>query len=75
LPGFFLNKPSTLKQVDDKNIQGIVDLIVSSKTVVILPYDNNFLTALAEKLKDKPIPFVRLNTPFGQYGAFIFNPL
>jgi|WetSurMetagenome_2_1015567.scaffolds.fasta_scaffold07269_2 4-amino-4-deoxy-L-arabinose transferase-like glycosyltransferase len=72
---FFLNKPGILRPIDEKNVQQTLHLILTSKVVIIDPSeDEKFVNELMEKVQERSIPFIQLNTPFGPYGAIIFNP-
>lgn len=74
LSNFFLDKPSILKPIDEKNIQKSLDLLASSKILIINTFDNpDFNIKLMEKVLEMSIPYVRLDTPFGRFGAIIIN--
>jgi len=75
---FFLNKNITLKPIDEKDIQTTLDLIKASKVVIVDQTvstidDTDYFNKLAEEVDKQSIPYIRLNTPFGPYGAVIFN--
>ena len=74
----FLNKNITLIPIDEKDIQTTLDLIAASKVVIVnevvsTVLDTDYFSKLAEEVGEKSIPYIRLNTPFGPYGAVIFN--
>jgi hypothetical protein len=74
----FLNKNITLRPIDEKDVQTTLDLIAASKVVIVnevvsTVLDTDYFSKLAEGVDKKSIPYFRLNTPFGPYGAVIFN--
>ena len=74
----FLNKNIKLIPINEKDIQTTLDLIAASKVVIVnevvsTVLDTDYFNKLAEKVDEKSIPYIRLNTPFGPYGAVIFN--
>jgi 4-amino-4-deoxy-L-arabinose transferase-like glycosyltransferase len=76
---FFLNKNVTLKPIGETDPQRTIDLIRTSTRVVVVGQfvstfeDADFFAKLMEKADKLSIPYVQLNTPFGPYGAVIFN--
>lgn len=75
---FFLKKSTSLKAIDEKNIPEVLNLIANSKIVIINAFidtieNTDFVNKLMEKVQERKIPYGRLSTPFGPYGAIIFN--